>query len=658
MNRPQSNIRDIDDDELLAGYQFTRTQNLPQVKDRSGVNSLMRAALSTASTDAGKMNILRNFGLEPTRNAKGQLSVVKNGEVFPVDPEGFDIGDILDFAGDVLPTAGGILGTMAGVAAGAPAAAVGAPMAAYSGAMGGTAGGLAGEMAREGIGMALGSGEDFNQGNMKFEAAAGVPLSLMGRMGAGTAKRIAAPFRANTAISKAAGAVDQRLGTQIEKRLPLSARADSPLLANVETRVSEALPTQDRFTRQVREPLQREFGAGFDAMRGTRPERSAGEVGASLMGAATTTLDARKAEVDGLYDTMRRAIPEGDASTAMPWFGSPPVKPTNTAAAVERIREFTGSGVLDGFDISQGLRDQLRRLDSDVGKIHNFEQLDAYRKFVGNMLSSHGAQEQFAQVGLDKHLRGLYSALLDDAMVVGQRHGFGDLANVARTAAAEIIDLDKASVMRLLKDPDKAANILDALASKTSTADWVKQFRRKIGDMGTEGSLRGTPEGVAAWENVQDLLMKRLRDEATDEATGNLSGMRLISALRKAGGPEVLEEFFGKDMTDTLFQFADVMKKSNAAERMWGNFSHTGSSMEMQQSISELGRGVPGITSLLGRLGATTLLGEGIMNPAAQSRLIKGVAQGPLGQAGLTLGGAAVPTLGARTAAKRAGMRD
>ena len=81
--------------------------NLPQVKDVPGVNVLMRAALSTASSQKGRENILRNFGFTPVQTRSGQLGVLgKDNKVRPVDPDRFDVGDIADFAGDLLPAVG------------------------------------------------------------------------------------------------------------------------------------------------------------------------------------------------------------------------------------------------------------------------------------------------------------------------------------------------------------------------------------------------------------------------------------------------------------------------------------------------------------------------------------------------------------------------
>ncbi len=609
---------------------------LPNVLDESGVNFMVRAALSMAPTHEGKEGILRNLGFEPRQTSDGHLGVVKDGKIFPVDPGNFEVGDIADLAGDFIPAATSTLGGIAGTSLGAAGFGIGA---APGGMVGAAGGGLLGEMGRQKIGQALGSGQPINEDNLKVEAFTAPLGEIGGRLvGAGLKKGLA-PFKANTELMTKAGDVDAKLGTSIKGNLPLAAQTRSDLLAGAEQRVSESAVTADQFRQQVSEPLQKEFQGGLDVIRAQKKHLSQ-DVGDALQEGAVETLKAREGEVAALYKKLRKLLP-----------GEAPAEAINAAEAIARIADRTGADALSGFNIAGAQKKQLADLQKDIFNIRTFDELDAYRKQIGSLLSSQGGLEQFKNSGLDGHIRDLYGALLEDGMEVGRRHGFADAARSASAAAKDLINLDKTSAARLLRDPDKAANIVDQLA-RPNQARVIQQFKRKVGANTSESGLTATGFGREAWDMAGDALMVKLRAQATDPASGHFSGTRLLSAIQRAGGPEVLVEFFGRDATDTIMDFAKLAQDTNVSERLFKNFSNTGKANEFQTLASSGQRGMTGLLGALGQIGATHGLGKAVLSPGGRKFLTQGLATGPGGQNILSVLGR-LPVQQARTTGER-----
>ena len=84
---------------------------------------LTRAAASFANSGPSEINILREQGVDAFAD-QGRPMFRAGGSTFPVDPEGFDVGDIGDMVGRIPSTALGVLGGMTAGPAGAGAGAL------------------------------------------------------------------------------------------------------------------------------------------------------------------------------------------------------------------------------------------------------------------------------------------------------------------------------------------------------------------------------------------------------------------------------------------------------------------------------------------------------------------------------------------------------
>ena len=624
--------------EKAAAAAAATTQQAPFVAGEAGVGQLMRAALGTASDTEGKMNILRNFGFEPVMR-DGKLTVVKEGKAYPVDPSGFDLGDVSQAVGEYGPQTIGSVG-------GALLTGVGGPVTATLGA---AAGGATGEAVRQTIGQQLGSEEAIDPAAITTEggwsAIGELPFARPLRA---ITNRFLAPLKPTSRITGKAREIDELVGTDIESKLPLSAQSDLPSVQTAEAYLQKSPVTADDFQQRVRQPLQQEFSTAIERIHPVTEGVNRQVTGEAVMDAAEETLRTREKQVAELYNELTASLPPNALA-----------EPSNSVDALINIRELTGA---DGpaFHITKQLRDQLTNLENDVLKVETISDLDTLRRGVGEMLKSHGAMEQFANAGLDKHLRRLYGAILADGQVVAQKYGQGELEHLARRSAGEIIDIDKSSVARALKDPLQAENIIDRVFKPDQTVAYVKMFKQKLGAIPTEEvGLRTTAEGETAWSLMSDVLMQRIAKNSADPRTSLMSGDRMLTALEKSGGREILSETFGKETTDNLYKLADVMRDSNISERIMGNYSGTASHQQIADILAAAGSGPEGWLSALGRWGSTKALGNVIMSPAegrGRKWLSKGLLQSPREQKAVQAGVTAIPQGGSRAIADALGI--
>jgi hypothetical protein len=297
------------------------------------------------------------------------------------------------------------------------------------------------------------------------------------------------------------------------------------------------------------------------------------------------------------------------------------------------------------------LRDTIAKLLNDTDKITTFEQLDAFRKLVGNMMSSRGASEEFARVGFDAHLGSIYRALLADSEAVLASGGAQGAAQKATAAARNLFELDRASISNLLRDPDKAAQVVDRLTAKNTTPAQVRTFAQKIGAQPTSSGLPATAEGKAAWQQLSAEVMAKLRTEAINPNTTRqgaevLSGQRLVSALQRMDGTGgVLREILGKQQADDLFKFGQFLRDASSAERMFANTSRTGQHVEALSYASAPQRGLTGILGAIGQYAGTKAVGRATMTPGGQKYLTQGVLQSPGAQTALGALGRLAPQM-------------
>ena len=665
------------------GQQLQTATGAPAVSEgESGVDFLDRAKLGFAVGDEGKTNILRSSGYDPVRMSDGILGTRgKDGVVRPVDEKGTSWGDLADFAGDIPGTAAGIAGGVLGAGAGMGIGSLATGMA------GGAAGSALGEEARQKIGQYLGSGEQDDLGKVLEAGAWGAAGEGGGRLLARIGKAAVAPFKGGAtqrigAVEQGARALDQQFGTDVAGKMPLATRTESPILGAIEQRVSTMAPNIDRYQKEIAEPFQDELVKLYDKIGATAGPRSGAQgAGDAVLAAAGETAEKRKGFINQAYDELKARIPEGQPATA-----------DNALGAIAQVKEFLGLNDLQGFNVGRGARAKLNSLYADAERVRTFAQLDAFRKKLGNTLSTQES-EAFARVGLDKHLANIYGALLKDADELFSRAGAltqegaervvsrdvapmedlfsqmrsagkgrqfeervrgrltdeltnpanplpSETADVARRAsslAKSGFEVDRASITNLLRDPDKVANLSQRLTSKTMTGQQVRRFKEKIGALGTEAGLPATEEGKAAWQQIGAEVMANLRrdalnDQLTTTARPVLSSTKLLSALENAGGEDVLTEILGKQTTDDLFSFAQLLRDTGKSERMFRNFSNTGQAVEAENLIGNIAEGPRGMLKAGAGILAKMGLGEAVMTKGGQKYLTQGVMQSPAQQ--------------------------
>jgi hypothetical protein len=585
-----------------------------------------RAAASFSRTPEGQVNILRSLGYAAKvvdgvpfvrRRPEGVLGESPSGWKV-LDPEGAEWGDIADLAGDapatILSTLGGISGFTATPLGGAALASLG---------------GTLGEALRQQTAGALGSQEDIDVGNIAREAALSGPADLAARLGIGAAARLTGPFafgktrRVKREVLDPVKKFDVKYGTQLGKSLPARARSQSPLLARTEGRIAVATGTGDLYTDQVREPFREEvgdlaqriigkFGIESPPMRATRPLRRKGvdpetgeklpltseEIEGVMLGrtvreAAEETVEARRREVDDLYEVARESLvlPTGDR----PMFNA---VIDRTKEAMKAARARSGSAV--SGPLGRQLRAQFNQLDESLNQVTTYEELDAFRRALGTLLDAKGA-EGFTSLGLDRHMKSIYGALREDLRSTverGFREGVGGIppgqkipkrleeildipaqrAITAEKVAAEsfedLIALDATTARRIMADPDRVGNLVSALTGEKATAEQIIEFKRHIGAIESETGLRATVEGAEAWRQAQSALMARILGGSilkdTDIVSAfPISGNELLKQLKKYDSDdyEVLAEFLGKELTGEMYDFARVLKQIDPEER-------------------------------------------------------------------------------------------
>ena len=640
---------------------------------------LTRLGLSMTSDSLGEGNVLRNAGFAPIPTASGakgfipqdmadlleqitsitdeekanmtpgQFRAVQrdlarvNASVQPVDPEGFDFpGDIADFGGDALVSGASVLGGMQGFKAGAGVGTAAWPgpgtiIGGVTGAMvGAPTGAGIGEVARQNIGNTFfGADRPWNQRRFNEELVLGAAGEVVGPFFSRIIGRVLKPLRGATQrtgqVVEQGKAFDEEFGTNLAERLPLEAQTESRGIARMAQLTSESPITQGKMLEKVTKPFREEVDKLFQQVRqqgGFDGATSKEEVGDLLSTGVSKTIEVRRDAVDGLYTALREKLPENIE-----------VLPVNTQEALGRIAERTGADALEGFDIAKGTRGLLASLGEDVEKITTFEQLDAFRKRVGSMLNSRGAQEEFARVGMDKQIGDLYGALVRDAEAVLSFEGTEGLAKQASASARNMFDLDRSSAASLFNDPDKLATATNRLFNKNSTPQFVRRFKEKLGAASTEAGLPGTEEGQQAWQAVGQQLMDRIRTAAQagpQDFPGQppiISGDRMISELDRMGGQEILTEVFGDKLTKDLYKAGEFLRNANVSERGFANTSRTAESGNVASLLRDLFSGTRrGLFSAVGgslaRRGAAGFL----TNPTLKRAAVEGIGQGPFMQ--------------------------
>ena len=368
-----------------------------------------RALAGFATTPGGEANIYQEQGInayvDPSTN---RVMVNTPDGPQPVDPEGFDVGDIADMVGRTPRTVGGVVGGLPGLFA-TPFTGL-AGMAASAG--GSTAGSVAGAGLEQGIASLLGANEGINLGDLGEEAmwgaaggAAGEGLALGSRWLSKVLRGGGPSDITQKAITEPAEQL--KADTGVDFPLPLTARTESPTAAMLERRGAESPLTGDLWQQNYGEPMTEASQTAFERITGRFTDRPPGDEGAGGMvsRAAEQAGTMRDKEINAAYERYRQLVPP-----------RAPVDISNTQEALFSIMDMVGAG--KDFGINKATRQELGTWLDDLEKITTFEELDIWRKAVGALPES-----QMARLGLDKHVKRLYGAVNEDLKEFTSRGG-------------------------------------------------------------------------------------------------------------------------------------------------------------------------------------------------------------------------------------------
>ena len=621
-----------------------------------------RAATSFAHTPEGMVNILSERGYDAQVTPDGVMVTTEQG-TRRLDPEGFDIGDIADWAGEVLPVGGGILGEIGGGALGAM---VSGGAASWPLALAGSAAGeAAGETAQQYFGRLLGSGEDYSGKDISEAALWGAGGKVGGDLLRAGVNKLAAPFRSGVGgrldetVTDPARALDKAYPADpgkkgLEKALPLSARTDSPTLQAAEQRMGEIPGLETYMERQVREPWETATKATFKKIGEGVGRKAAGReaTGEGILAAATKALEARKQQVNQAYKRAEELI-DPDA----------PMNPEETLQSLNHLLERTMVDL--DLELPSATVEKLRKIQRDLSKLTSFREFDGYRKVIGDALDEK-ASRAFTRHGADAQLSNLYGAItrdLDAHLIhqgekaaqwspitsAGGRLADPQIATETAETAAKIPQAakkakamakerflieDKASVNRLLTDPDAMGNVIPKIMGGTFQPGQIRRLKQRLGASTGESGLTTTFEGGRVWRAIQAQVLTELREKSIKrgrEKEQALSGASMLSAIKQMGGLPKLEAIFGKDLANNIFSFANMLRDADVAER-FANRSGTGRANMFMQFMGDLLRSP---ATLLGKGVAMAGMAKATAAPAGtrtRQWLTEGFGQGPTSQ--------------------------
>lgn len=655
------------DAEREAARRLLEQRKTPPL-DLPNVGFLGRLLTAFADTPQGKQNILDRFGIE------GELrEPVGLGRGSFGDKAAEGAMDVADFAGDVPAAVMGGLGTAAGFASSGPVGA--ATLGAANAAMG--------DFGRQAVGGLLGSGEEPDFKRPALEAF----LAAVGSKIPGLPIKAANPLQRHTATSNIQKNVmepAERFG--LTDVLPPASRTQSDFVGRTQARIgAEASPAGEMFQKETRENFRQGQQDAYEqiANRAGVSSRGARPGSDTFVSAAEGAREARGDLIGEMFDEARAAV--GNTNF--------PVVVSQTQDALRRMADRRNTGTLRDFNINSSAQKELSRFYEDVGNIQTFEQMDAFRREVGDLLRNPARMEELEKAGMDLDFRDLYGALKRDLEtslgegklaqefggqtrgqlgstrknplgvqtstpnqgsanvsrmqegVYGERDlpGFpGRESEVARgripgrapTDAdarsstemldelssrvdkaqglrdeasdrfADLINTERSTIIRMMRDPGQAENIYARLFRPSATVDNIRAFRQHIGAEPTPGGNPITKEGVDAWMELQGQVLRDIREFSEDAVQNRLpggavplDGARMRQRLDSLGGEDILSETFGREVAEDLYRFADFVRESDPHRRSF----HT-----VEENVAPRDIGIFGIT--IARKGAEWIM--------------------------------------------------
>jgi len=486
-----------------------------------------RGAASFGSSKDDKIEILKKQGLQAFDlqevDAGEGIGVFDEGYIYAFDPEGFELGDALDFAGDIPPTVLSALGGAKGFPFGPKAMMTTA----------GIGGGI-GEGIRQTAGKALGAKGGYDLGNVALETALGVIGEVPGKALRFGADKIMAPFKDTVSrgvgdLQAKAKVFDERYGTNLAEKLPLSSIQESDVIAGAEARVRELPITRGVYEERVEIPLTKEKETvlsrigkkyGMEQPAGGKVRQETGQV---VSDAAEETLDRRIDQIETLYSALGEFVAPAT-----------PIIPSESKEVAQAIFERVSA---DKSGVFKGKVNMVAGWLDAVENLKTFSELDAFRKNVGEQLNTNMGREMFAVRGLDAQVRKLYGALRRDV-----QH-FYDAGGVASEEAISLAQ-DRAQ--------KEIAEEAASLRARQETIT-LQEALQRLGPLSTRGLTPGEMPGEVG------ASLRRMEKAATKKGK-LLTEVDLMANKLGEEYPE-LEIFDLKDLKEALRLETALTKK-------------------------------------------------------------------------------------------------
>lgn len=535
----------------------------------------------------------------------------RTGELRPIDPEGFDLGDVPDFAGDIPALGGSILGTLGG------AALFKRP---FSGAV---AGGGVGDLGRQSVAHFI---DPEIQGGVEWgevgkESALGAlgeapALAIKGaaKVGEFALKNLSGylgnPARYFKRFTKDPDIVRTRgYAEQLDidpETLPVEALTKGPV------RGAATWLRQTPATTEMFEPGDEAYKFGLERALGRTRERIGGVpqegmemavhsgIDPEQVGAALIPNDREMRKLFNLANETAQA--QYEAAVGVPFREVKAITPNLDAIAKdigEKLSEEVGQPNLRGIPEHGPIAEFF-----EGSKRDNLQQLMYLQQIAGDFMDSpatKGAGEK------------LYAAVQGDLKATfgdyANRAPLGELqASAAHAAYRKIMDMQSRQigvrksplVQRLFPHGTPNVYLLDEVAEEMSKSsvgpEAIRMLREKIGAGMSERSMTNvarkfagkaniglpqTEKGEFIWDQVRQLYLDNLFHKIS-RVPGEMEfgGQRLFNSLFGTAKQErVTRELFGEVVED-LRAFASLLRDSDASKNFFRNFSNTGVYME------------------------------------------------------------------------------
>ena len=492
-------------------------------------------------------------------------------------------------------------------------------------AAGATVGGVLGAGVEQGIGNLLGSQEGVNTEDLLTEAAIGAvsggatELGIKGLKGLNTmlrGKGMTPDLKKN--ITDKARKLKEATG--VEMPIPLSSLSESPTAASFERRGAEGVLTSDKFKRNYGDPIEQaseeaieKIGAPFQGAVG------ADDASEQIFRSAELAKEARSETIEDAYKKYRDLIPSNT-----------PITTNQTNLAIGEMADRTGVSAFNKVDPKSGKPKDIRigkkilnlvnDLSNDIKQLETFEELDAWRKTVGQLTEG----SEVANLGLTPFIKRIYGAINEDLSILFKQGSLPSSTSESARRATKLAEEDKllnnTAASRWLKDEEKGEGLVRKILGNNTTAKQLQGLKQIIGAQGTPQGQVAQQYGLNAIQALQSEALEEIRDASfeagTKSGTPIISGFKLRNKLDSIGVNK-LNELFSEQFTEQIYNFTDLLSNIQKRGQVSANFSGTAQANEVLGFWNEIFSNPP--KAILGRL-ANFLTFGGAVTPGSRTQ--------------------------------------